>query len=116
MRIKEVSDLFNIPITSLRYYEEKGLFDDVKRINGIRDYSDKDIKRLSLILSLKQTGLKIKEIATYIQCSETGKNNQEVCIAILEKQRKKLLDYMHQSNTSIDCIDYLIFKIEKNKR
>ena len=45
MRIKEVSKRFNVSITALRYYEKVGLFEDVNRVNGIREYEDKDIER-----------------------------------------------------------------------
>lgn len=52
MRIKEISERFNIPAGTLRYYEKIGLFDDVKRVNGIREYEDKDIRDLGMHKSI----------------------------------------------------------------
>ena len=45
MKIKEVSEKYNVPMTALRYYEKAGLFNQVKRINGIREYDNSDIER-----------------------------------------------------------------------
>ena len=66
MKIKEVSNKFNISMTTLRYYEKIGLFDDVKRVNGVREYEDKDIRYLSMIITLKKAGLSNDSILKYI--------------------------------------------------
>ena len=59
MKIKEVSEKYNVPMTALRYYEKAGLFNQVKRVNGIREYDDLDIERLSLILTLKKANIDV---------------------------------------------------------
>ena len=74
MKIKEVSEKYNVPMTALRYYEKAGLFNQVKRINGIREYDDSDIERLSLILTLKKAGVHIENILKYIQLDEQGQS------------------------------------------
>ena len=72
MKIKEVSNKFNISMTTLRYYEKIGLFDDLKRVNGIREYEDKDIRYLSMIITLKNVGLSNDSILKYIELSKQG--------------------------------------------
>jgi len=72
MKIREVSDKFNIPITTLRYYEKIGLFDDVKRVNGIRKYEHKDVKHLSMLITLKNAGLNNDSALKYIALSKQG--------------------------------------------
>jgi DNA-binding transcriptional MerR regulator len=115
MKIKEVSDKFDISITTLRYYERIGLFDDVKRVNGMREYEDKDIRALSMIITLKNVGFSNDLILKYIELSKKGDISNREKIHILKQQRQKLLDEIHSKQKNLDCLDYLIYKI-KDKR
>ena len=40
MKIGEVSKELGIPSATLRYYEQIGLLEDVKKEHGIREYQD----------------------------------------------------------------------------
>lgn len=108
MRIKEVSKRFNVSITALRYYEKVGLFEDVNRVNGIREYEDKDIERLSLILTLKNIGLSNETILKYIELNEQG--------AHTKLERQKLLDSIHNQQKNIDSLDYLIYQLKDKEK
>jgi MerR family transcriptional regulator, aldehyde-responsive regulator len=115
MKIKEVSDMFNITMTKLRYYEKIGLFDDVKRVNGVREYEDKDIKLLSMIISLKNAGLSNDSIIKYMELSKQGNNANRERTNILKWQRPKLLDEIHEKQKNLDCLDYLIYELKNNE-
>ena len=115
MKIKEVSDKFNIPMNTLRYYEKIGLFDDVEKVNGVREYEDKHIKNLSLILTLKNAGFSKDVILNYIELSKQGNISNIERINILKLQRKKLLDGIHHKQKNLDCLDYLIYELKNNK-
>lgn len=91
MKIKEVSEKFNISMTTLRYYEKIGLFDDVKRINGVREYEDKDIRHLSMIITLKDVGFSNDLILKYIELSKQGDISNRERIYILKQQREKTI-------------------------
>ena len=39
--IGEVSKIFDLPISTLRYYDKEGLFPDLIRINVIRKFTEK---------------------------------------------------------------------------
>ena len=44
--IGQVSKMFNLPISTLRYYDNEGLFPNIARSSGIRKFSDhEDIKQ-----------------------------------------------------------------------
>ena len=61
--IGEVSKMFSIPVSTLRYYDKKGLLPMVDRTSGnIRVFDDNDIEYLSMIECLKTTGLSLKSI------------------------------------------------------
>ncbi|MHC1681492.1 MAG: MerR family transcriptional regulator [Clostridiaceae bacterium] len=113
MKIREVSDKFNISITALRYYEKAGLFDDVKRVNGIREYEDKDIERLSMIITLKNVGFNIDSVLKYIELSKQGDISAKERAYMLKQHRCKLLDIIHDYQKNLDCLDFLIYKLIK---
>lgn len=115
MKIKEVSDKFNISMTTLRYYEKIGLFDDVKRVNGVREYDDKDIRCLSMIITLKNAGLSNDLILKYIELSKQTNISNRERIYILKQQRQKLLDEIHHKQKNLDCLDYIIYELNKTK-
>lgn len=72
--IGEISKLFNIPISTLRYYDKEGLFPEITRISGIRKFKDKDIEAIRIIDCLKKSGMEIKEIKLFMQwCTEGAK-------------------------------------------
>lgn len=114
MKIYEVSDKFNISMTTLRYYEKIGLFDDVKRVDGIREYEDKDIKCLSIIMTLKNAGFNRDSILRYVELSKQGDISNIERIHILKQQRQKLLDEIHHKQKNLDCLDYLIYNLKNN--
>lgn len=113
MKIKEVSDKFNISMTTLRYYEKIGLLDDVQRINGVREYEDRDIRHLSMIITLKNVGLSNESILKYVELSKHGDISNIERTHILKQQRQKLLDEIHHKQKNLDCLDYLIYKLKK---
>ena len=39
--IGQISEMFQLPISTLRYYDKEGLFPDLERSSGIRRFSEK---------------------------------------------------------------------------
>ncbi len=66
LKIGEVSKLLDLPVKTIRYWEEFGLFRPsyVDEYTGYRQFSEKDIERLSQIIYLKSLGFELKEIKT----------------------------------------------------
>ena len=115
MKIKEVSGTFNISIATLRYYEKIGLLDDVKRVNGVREYEEKDIRHLSMINTLKNVGLSNDLVLKYIELSKCGNISNIEITHILKQQRQKLLDEIHNKQKNLDCLDYLIYELKNDE-
>lgn len=46
--IGQVSQMFDLPVSTLRYYDKEGLFNDVQRESGIRKFSDKALESLRM--------------------------------------------------------------------
>ena len=41
--IGQVAKMFDLPISTLRYYDKQGLFPNMERASGIRRFSDQEI-------------------------------------------------------------------------
>lgn len=63
--IGQISEMFNIPISTLRYYDKEGLFPHLERKGNIRYFSDNELEALRVIDCLKRSGLEIKEIKQF---------------------------------------------------
>ncbi len=96
--IGEVANMFNIPTSTLRYYDREGLFPNVKRSNGgIRVFSDAEVDTLKVIECLKSTGMEIKDIRQFLDwCFEGDQTLQKrrdmfyERKAVVEKQMEAL--------------------------
>ena len=53
--IGQVSDMFDLPVSTLRYYDKEGLFPGLNRTSGIRQFSENEIEALRVIECLKKT-------------------------------------------------------------
>ncbi|MBE6529952.1 MAG: MerR family transcriptional regulator [Ruminococcaceae bacterium] len=82
--IGQVSKLFGLPVSTLRYYDKEGLFPNMERQSGIRKFGERELEALRVIECLKKSGLEIKEIKQYMAWCKEG--------ASTYSERKKLFD------------------------
>ena len=61
MNIGSASRKSGLPAKTIRYYEEIGLLTADRRLNGYRDYSDGDIRRLHFLHRARDLGFSIEE-------------------------------------------------------
>jgi len=62
-RIGELAAKVGVTERTIRYYEERGLLESVKRLEGgQRVYTDDDVRRLKFIQKLKVLGLSLAEM------------------------------------------------------
>lgn len=75
MRIGEVSELVGISRSAIRFYERHGLI-NTKNINrsenGYREYQQKDVEEIRLIVRFKEVGLELNDIKVLL-ASESEK-------------------------------------------
>lgn len=70
--IGQVSEMFSIPISTLRYYDKEGFFPNLERSGNIRKFSDNELASLKLIECLKKSGLEIKDIKQFFKLVSGG--------------------------------------------
>ncbi|MEL4105456.1 MerR family transcriptional regulator [Oscillospiraceae bacterium WX1] len=73
--IKEVSEKFNLPPSTLRYYEKEGLIPSIQRGgNGHRLYNDTDLEWIQIVCCMRATGMSIDYVKRYIDLCLLGEN------------------------------------------
>ena len=65
--IGQIAKLFDLPISTLRFYDKEGLFPNLQRSSGIRQFTDREIETLRIIECLKKSGLGVKDIKQFIE-------------------------------------------------
>ncbi|MDO4174931.1 MAG: MerR family transcriptional regulator [Eubacteriales bacterium] len=69
--IGQVSKMFHLPVSTLRYYDKEGLFPEIQRDSGIRRFGEAELEALRLIECLKKAGMEIKDIRQFmVWCSQ----------------------------------------------
>ncbi|NIO16264.1 MAG: MerR family transcriptional regulator [Deltaproteobacteria bacterium] len=102
-QIGEVSKILNLSIRTIRYYEEIGLLNSIKRVeHGKRVYSEEEIRRLKFIKKLKLLGLSLAEMQELEQIYRIHKTNVKVLpklIKLLEENATKVDERINQLST-----------------
>ncbi|HEV8535036.1 MAG TPA: MerR family transcriptional regulator [Candidatus Limnocylindria bacterium] len=94
-RIGELAAKLGLTERTIRYYEERGLLESVKRLDGgQRVYTDDDLRRLKFIQKLKVLGLSLAEMQELETLYRRHRTNAKVLPRLIE-----LLD-AHLATTS----------------
>ncbi len=98
--IGDLSRMVNLSQRTIRYYEEIGLLQSIRRIeNGKRVYTDDDVRRLKFINKLKVLGLSLAEMAALERIYRIQRSNREIIpklIAILDERATQIDDRITQ--------------------
>lgn len=116
--IGEISKMFQLPISTLRYYDKEGLFPHLKRVNGVRQFSESEIETLRVIDCLKRSGLEIKDIKEYMSLCSLGNTTLKQRKEIFEKQKGRSFTRNGKTSKVLSMLNYKCWyydqAIEKN--
>lgn len=85
LRIGELAQRVGLTERTLRYYEELGLLDSVKRLEGgQRVYTEDDVRRLRFVQRLKALGLSLQEMLELEHLYRRQRSNREVLPRLVE--------------------------------
>ena len=90
--IGQVSEMYNLPISTLRYYDKEGFFPNLMRKGNIRYFSDVELEAIRIIECLKQSGLEIKEIKQFFQWVVEGPSSYEKRKELFETRKATVED------------------------
>ena len=92
MKIGEIANKTNLPASTIRYYEKKGLLKVDRDKNGRRYYKESDIEWIKFIRRLKETGMLIKDIQHYSELRYVGSITMPERLQILQLHRNYVLE------------------------
>lgn len=92
MKIGEIANKTNLPASTLRYYEKKGLLKVDRDKNSRRYYKESDIEWIKFIRRLKETGMLIKDIQHYSELRYVGSITMPERLQILQLHRNYVLE------------------------
>lgn len=104
--IGQVAEMFNMPVSTLRYYDNEGLFPSLKRESGIRRFSDNETETLKLIECLKKSGLEIKDIKQFMQWCTEGSSTYQQRKELFERQKKEVEGEIERLNKTLDMLKF----------
>ncbi len=90
--IAQAARMTGLSPSAIRYYDKEGLLPQVERKNGIRMFSDMDIRWLHLITCLKNTGMPIKRICEYADLAQRGDETLIERQRLIQEQRQFVQD------------------------
>jgi effector-binding domain-containing protein len=110
-KIGDFSRLSFVTVKTLHYYDEIGLLKPVKvdRFTGYRYYSADQLPRLNYIITLKNMGLSLEEIATLINNDLTPHQMRDVFIL----KKAELQQRVSEEQTRLEQVEKLLIQIEK---
>lgn len=103
--IKEVSEMFQLSASTLRYYEEVGILTNIERTaSGQRIYRDMHINRLRTICCFKNTGMSIAQLQTFFDYEANEKEQIENMLRLLTEHKEEVEKKMEELKHSYEHI------------
>jgi DNA-binding transcriptional MerR regulator len=107
--IKQAAERFHLTVHTLRYYEKEGLLPFICRDkSGNRVFTDSDFEWLALICCLKNTGMPVKQIGTYVQRCMAGDGSLEQRRQMLVEHRQAVIEQIDELNRNLEAINHKI--------
>ena len=111
--IGQISEMFQLPVSTLRYYDKEGLFPNMKRSSGIRQFTDTEIEALRVIECLKKTGMEIKDIKTFMEWCSRGPSTYSKRKNMFEEQKLILRERMNELEKNMAMIEFKCWYYEQ---
>lgn len=103
--IKEVSEKTGLAISTLRYYERRGILQPTKNRSGYRDYSDHDVAWIEFVQRLLQIGMPLTQVEEYSQLRHQGDTTIPDRLKLLHRQKTLLAQQQAKITTEIEFLN-----------
>ena len=112
----QVSEQFDLPVSTLRYYDKEGLFPALTRTSGIRHFGEQELEALRVIECLKRSGLEIKEIKQFMEWCAQGSETYPQRHALFVQQAERVEAEIARLQKSLDMIRFKCWYYEQAMR
>lgn len=104
--IGQVSEMFGLPNSTLRYYDRQGLFPGMERKSGIRQFSENELEALRVIECLKMSGLEIRDIRQFMDWCVEGPSTYPQRRALFIRQKETVEAKIARMNRILDMLRF----------
>jgi DNA-binding transcriptional MerR regulator len=104
--IKEAAVQTKLSAHTLRYYERIGLLPSIARdVNGQRRYTAENLGAISILLTLRATGMPIGVMQRFVQLLEAGDRAVPERRALLEAHQRAVRANITELETNLEAIE-----------
>ena len=105
--VGEMAKILGVPPSTLRYYDKEGLLPFVERSSGgIRMFTEKDHEWLKVIECLKQSGLSIKDIRSFIDMAMQGDEaSLKKRLALFQARREAVKKQIEDMRETLELLE-----------
>ena len=104
--IGQVAQAYDLPVSTLRYYDKEGLFPHLQRNAGIRRFGEQDLEALHVIECLKRSGLEIRDIRQFMQWCAQGPSTYQQRRELFEQRKAAVEAEIEDLQRSLAMIEF----------
>ena len=112
----KAAEKIGISAHTLRFYDKEGLLPNVGRDeHGNRRFTDNDLQWLSLLQCLKNTGMSLKDIKRFAECTSIGDDTIDERLALFESQTENVKCQIAELKRYLNLLKYKLAFYQKAK-
>lgn len=112
----KAAEKIGISAHTLRFYDKEGLLPNVGRDeHGNRRFTDNDLQWLSLLQCLKNTGMSLKDIKRFAECTTIGDDTIDERLALFESQTENVKRQIAELKRYLNLLEYKLTFYQKAK-
>ena len=111
--IGQISEMFHLPVSTLRYYDKEGLFPEMERVSGIRRFGEREIEALRVSECLKKSGVEIKDIKVFMEWCREGSSTYIKRKEFFQNQKEVVENEIRKMEKVLDMIRYKCWYYEQ---
>lgn len=111
--IGQVSEMFNLPISTLRYYDKEGFFPNLVRKGNIRYFSESEVESIHVIECLKKSGLEIKDIKDFFIMVKEGPSSYSKRKQLFEARKEAVINEISRLEKTLAMLEFKCWYYDK---
>lgn len=112
----KAAEKIGISAHTLRFYDKEGLLPNVGRDeHSNRRFTDNDLQWLSLLQCLKNTGMSLKDIKRFAECTTIGDDTIDERLALFESQTENVKRQIAELKRYLNLREYKLAFYQKAK-
>ena len=111
--IGQVSEMFGIPVSTLRYYDKEGLFPNLERLGSTRRFGEGELELLRVIDCLKKTGLEIRDIKRFVDMVQEGPSTYAARKELFEARKVQAEEEIERMQKALAMVKFKCWYYEQ---